>query len=537
MTAEGQPRTGADLLVRRLREYGVRHVFGYPGGPLTPLYDALYREPAVRHVLARDEQGAGFMADGHARATGRPGVCIAVCGPGAFNAATPVATAFSDSVPVLLLNGQVPSRDPRSGYYHENDQLSAFASFTRGQFRADEPGEVVPALDRAWAAMTEGRPGPVLLDLAGKALWSKAPETALPPLPPAPKPRPADAKDIQALARLIAGWRRPLLMAGGGVLTAGAAPLLAQVAERLGAPVFHTLMGKCAIPSAHPLAAGLPWRRGTSDASDMGPNMSPLFAEADGMLAVGCRFTQVTTGTWALKPPRSLAQIDIDPAEFGRHYPVALGVHADAREALAALLEALPAGRREPWAAAGPPREPWAMYGMDLPARIRRALPRDAVVVADVTQLAYRMIVDYPVYEPRTFLHPAGMVSMGYGLPAAVGVRAAFPDRPVVAVMGDGCFQMTGMELATAVQEKLPVVVVVINDRALTLIKAIQHRRYAGRFIGVDLRNPDFPTFARAFGVRAWTAETEDDFEKALREAVDSGETALVEMRVNNPRA
>jgi acetolactate synthase-1/2/3 large subunit len=532
MSNSHPPRTGGDLLVRRLRDYGVRHVFGYPGGPLAPLYDALYREPAVRHILARDEQAAGFMADGLARATGQPGVCIAVCGPGAFNAATPVANAFSDSVPVLLLNGQVPSREPHSGHYHENNQLAAFAPFTTAQIRVEEANEIVPALDRAWATMTTGRPGPVLFDVTGQALRAEVTDLSLPPLPPAPVPRAARPQDIEALARLIAGWRRPLLMAGGGVISAGAAPQLIELAERLGAPVFHTLMGKCALPSEHPLAAGMPWKRGTSDASDMGPMMSRLFAESDGMLAIGCRFTQVVTGSWALKPPQSLAMIDIDPAEFGRHYPVVLGVEADAREALRALLGLLPSTARVPWTTANPPREPWLMFGMDLPGRIRRVLPRDAVVVADVTQLAYRMLVDFPVYLPRTFLHPACAVSMGYGLPAALGVKAALPERTVVAVMGDGCFQMTGMELVTAVQEKLPVVVILINDGSLTLIKAIQHRRYENRFIGVDLRNPDFQQLAGAFGVRAWRVEGEQEFEAALREAVGCGEPALVEVRI-----
>src|SRR5262245_13944509 len=212
-----RPRTGADLLVRRLRDYAVTHVFGYPGGPLAPLYDALYREPAVRHVLARDEQGAGFMADGFARATGRPGVCIAVCGPGAFNAATPVATAFSDSVPVLLINGQVPSCDPRSGFYHENDQLTTFGPFTKGRYRVEEAAGLVPALDDAWAEMIEGRPGPVLFEATGRALRETAPNEPQ-PLPEPTKPLAPKPADVDALARLVEGWQKPIILAGGGVI-------------------------------------------------------------------------------------------------------------------------------------------------------------------------------------------------------------------------------------------------------------------------------------------------------------------------------
>jgi acetolactate synthase-1/2/3 large subunit len=532
MVASSPALTGGDLLVQRLHSYGARQVFGYPGGPLTPLYDALYREPRVRHILARHEQGAAFAADGAARATGEPGVCITVCGPGAFNAATPISGAFSDSVPVLLINGQVPSRDPRSGYYHENDQLRAFQTFTKAQIRVEEVNDLVPLLDKAWKFATSQRPGPVLFEVTGDVLRADAskvspPSAISPPTPSKPQP-----EQIERLARLVSNWRRPLLMVGGGVITAGASRELVELAERLGAPVFHTLMGKSALPSDHALSAGLPWKQGTSDASGMADFMSPLFKEADGMLAIGCRFTQVSTGTWSLRPPAALAQIDIDDAELGRHYPVVLGIQADAREALRALLELLPTECRAPWADAHPHDELRLMAGMDLCATIRRALPRDSIIVADVTSLAYRMIVDFPVYEQRTFLHPAGGVAMGYGIPAALGAKAARPDRPVVAIVGDGCFQMTGMELATAVQEKLPIVVVLVHDGSLTLIKMIQHRKYNNRFIGVELRNPDFGLLAKGFGVRSWRVDSEASLETALREAIACHEPALVELVV-----
>lgn len=538
MSSPDRKATAADVLVTRLREFGVRHVFGYPGGPLTPLYDALYREPAVRHVLARDEQGAGFMADGYARAGGHPGVCLAVCGPGVFNAATPLATAYSDSVPLLLISGQVPPtpHGPRSGYYHENDQLAACVPLTKWRAAVPHVDCLIADLDQAWLQLTEGRPGPVLLDVPGAVLRSALLEAPLPaPLTTLVPRWPGDA-EVAALARMVSSWTRPLLLAGGGVVAAGAEDELRRLAERLGAPVLNTFMGKGALPADHALAAGMTWRQGTSDMSDMASRLSPLFAAADGLLAVGCRFTQIATGNWALKPPSELVQIDIDPAEIGRHYPVTLGLHADAKAALHTLLKALPPGPRPPWATL-PPTAPWLLAGMDLSAALRRAVPRDAIVVADVTQLGYRMLVEFPTYASRTFLHPAGSVAMGYALPAAIGAKAALHNRPVVAVMGDGGFQMTGMELATAVQEKLPVVVVVVNDGSLTLIKAIQQRRYGERYLGVDLRNPDFGLFAQAFGVRYALAETETGLENAVREAVASGETALVEMRLPPQRS
>jgi thiamine pyrophosphate-dependent acetolactate synthase large subunit-like protein len=528
------PRTGAEVIVKALREHGIRHVFGYPGGQLTPLYDALNREPGIRHILARDEQAAAFMADGYARATGEPGVCLAVCGPGVFNAATPLASAFTDSVPILLISGQTPKagRGPRSGYYHENDQIEACASFTKWRACLDEVHTIRPQLDLAMATLTGSRPGPVLLEIPLDILRAQPADLGFPTQPTiisAPAAKPAE---IDSLAKLIQAWRKPLILAGGGVNAAGAEKLLVQVAERLGAPVFHTFMGKGVIPADHPLAAGLPWFQATSDLTDMDSFISPLFKQADGLLAVGCRFSQTCTANWKLPIPPSLAHIDVDRSEIGRHYPVKLGIHSNAKNALSQLLEVLPSKPKTPWAPATSPRPPWRLPGIDLLGPIRRVLPRDAIISADITRLSYIMLAEFPVYEPRTFLHPAGFVCMGYGLPAALGAKAAFPDRTVVAVLGDGCFLMSGMELATAVQEKLPVIVVLINDHCLTLIKAIQERRYENRFLGVDLENPDFSLLAKAFGVGYWRADTDPVFEKTLHEAVQSKQPALIEVQI-----
>jgi acetolactate synthase-1/2/3 large subunit len=528
MASVDRPLTGADVLVRRLQAQGVRHIFGYPGGQLTPIYDALYRQTTIRHILARDEQAAAFMADGYARATGRPGVCLAVCGPGVYNAATALATSFTDSVPVLCISGQVPScgLGLRSGYYHENEQHSACATFTKEQWRSHH------FVDWAWAKTTEHRPGPVLLEAPLNTLresdteFPRSPDLVLsePPLSPEPTA-------VKQLASWLERKQKPLLLAGGGVIAAGAEEALAQVAERLGAPILTTLMGKCAIHADHPLAAGLTWHRATQDVSNMEEFFSPLFKETDGVLAIGCRFTQAATGGWKLLLP-ALAQIDVDAAEIGRHYPLALGIHGDARETLHQLLTRLPPKPRPPWATLPVPREPWRLPGIDLVDPLRRVLPRDAIVVADITRLSYILLAEFPVYAPRSFLHPAGFVPMGFGLPAALGAKTAFPERVVVAVVGDGCFQMCGMELATAVQEQLPIIVVLVNDNCLSLIKATQRQRYESRYIGVDLRNPDFGTFARAYGVRAWQVTTDAAFEAALSEAIAQKETALIEVKL-----
>jgi acetolactate synthase-1/2/3 large subunit len=532
MSDSAPPLTGADLLVQRLDQHGVRYVFGYPGGQMTPIYDALARQSQIRHILARDEQAAAFMADGYARATGKPGVCLAVCGPGVYNAATPLATAFTDSIPVLLISGQVASvrRGLRSGCYHENDQINACATFTKLRYVASMPEVCADALDLAFAAMTSGRPGPVLLEAPLDMQRLQSSHARFAPLVRRQPPQAPALEGIDALVGLIGTWKRPLLLAGGGV--SGAEALLAQLADRLASPVIHTFMGKCALSSEHPLHRGLPWRQATSDLTEMEAMMSPLFAEADGLLAIGCRFSQAATGSWVLKPPASLAQIDIDPEEIGRHYPVKASVCADAGLALRALLEGLPAQPRRPWAPPAPAAPRWRLEGLDLIGPLREALPRDAIVVADITRLSYMMLAQFPVYQPRTFLHPAGFVAMGYGIPAALGAKTAFPSRAVVAVVGDGCFLMSGMELATAVQERLPIIVVLINDGSLTLIKAIQDRRYEGRHLGVDLNNPDFQLLARAFGVRSWQVESDAGFAQALRQALALDQPALIEVRL-----
>lgn len=526
--------TGANILVRRLKEHGVKHIFGYPGGQLTPIYDALVREGGIRHILARDEQAAAFMADGYARATGQPGVCLAVCGPGVLNAATPLATAFTDSIPILAISGQIPSagKGLRSGYYHENEQLDACKTFTKHRARPVDVQRIVPQLDEAFQAMTRGRQGPALYEIPLDLQRQEVKDTQVLPAIPVPSSPAPSADELASLVRLLAGWKRPMILAGGGVVTAEATNQLAQLADRLGAPVCHTLMGKCAISSDHRLKAGLPWRRATSDVTSMDSFFSPLFKEADGLLAIGCRFTQATTGSWGLKLPSSLAQIDIDPQEIGRHYPVTHGICADARVTLGALLSALPRQPRSPWTLPQGPVEPWRLPGIDLVSPLRQILPRDAIVVADITRLSYIMLSEFPVYEPRTFLHPAGFVAMGFGIPAALGAKIAFPQRSVVAVVGDGCFLMSGMELASAVQEKLPIVIILINDNCLTLIKAIQERRYEKRFLGVDLRNPDFGLFAKSFGVPSWKVDNDAAFSKALGEAISCDQPALVEVQV-----
>jgi acetolactate synthase-1/2/3 large subunit len=358
-------------------------------------------------------------------------------------------------------------------------------------------------------------------------LRAEVPDALADPPPQTPRPAPS-SRDVESMASLIMGWQRPLILAGGGAT--GASSALQRLATLLGAPVFHTGNGKGAFPASHPLHAGLPWVRATSDLSGMAGNFSPLFDHADGLLAVGCRFSQLTTGSWTLKVPPSLAQIDVDPEEIGRHYPISRALVCDAALGLEALCETLEDRPRRPWAEV-PPRPPWRLPGMDLVRPLRRALPADGIVCADVNRLAYVLMADLPLEAPKLFLHPAGAVAMGYGLPAALGAKVAMPDRKVVAILGDGGFSMCAMELATAAQEGIGVVVLLVNDSCLTLIKNTQQLRYGDRFVAVDLANPDFGKLAEAFGVAYARADGDDALEAELRKAFASGRTSVIEVR------
>jgi thiamine pyrophosphate-dependent acetolactate synthase large subunit-like protein len=263
---------------------------------------------------------------------------------------------------------------------------------------------------------------------------------------------------------------------------------------------------------------------------------SPLFEQADGLLALGTRFSQLATGSWALKLPPACVQVDLDPHEIGRHYPVTQGIVADIGETVGQLLARLAEQRRPPWANYQRPTPSWRLPGIDLVAPLQAVLPPEAILSADVNRLAYILMSDFPTERPRCWMHPAGAVSMGFGLPAALGAKAAFPERPVVTILGDGGFQMCALELATAVQENLPVVVVLVNDQSLTLIKATQQRRYAERYIGVHLDNPDFGLLAQAFGVAYARADSDSTFEQALRAALGRKQTTVIEVRPADAR-
>ena len=496
-------RTGGEWVAQALAAEGTRHVFGIPGVHNLAIYDALLAPPAgIAHVLARHEQGAGFMADGYARSSGRPGVIVATTGPGATNVLTPLVESFAGSQPILALISDIPAaligRD--LGALHEvPNQIDCFRPVSRRAATIERAEDFAAAVQEAFALFRSARPGPVVLSLPTDQLGARVASRINDPTgrPPACDPRLID----EAAARL-ARARRPVVVAGGGTVSAGATAELQALARRLGAPVITTVMGRGAIPETDPLWAGVLSNKYASQ---------PLLEAADVVLAVGCRFAHRSTQGLLLNlrftPEQALIHLDIDPAVLGKLFAPAIGIAGDARDGTAGLLAALPsAGPAAPWAsgrlaelrAARSPR--WVPEVGRLIDLLRAALPADAIAVNDQTGLNYWMEWHYPVLAPRTFLYPVGSATLGYAVPAAIGAKIAHPDRAVVAVVGDGGFMFSVNELATAVKYKLGIVFLVLNDERYGAIKYLQEAMFAGRWGETELANPDFVALARAFG-------------------------------------
>jgi thiamine pyrophosphate-dependent acetolactate synthase large subunit-like protein len=525
--------TGAKAAIATLRSHNVDTIFGIPGVHTLPLYDVMRDEVGLRHILARHEQGAGFMADGYARVSGRVGIVSTITGPGVTNVATPVANAYSDSVPLLVISSSLPrsSTGRPAGKLHEvKDQLGvmeALAGWTRSVKFVEE---IPTALYDAFRTLRSGRPRAaylqIPLDLLALEADVEIPEPAT--IVPA---RPSE-QDIATAAHLLQESRRPLIVAGAGVTMAGANAQLARLAERLQAPVLLGNKSHDVLPSDHPLVFTL---RG----STMPADLRALLGESDVVLVVGSKLGGVRTGNGRLPLSPPIIQIDIDPAEIGRNYPVAVGVIADARLALDALLEALPDTSERPSRAheVATVREALRkrirqVFGESVVMldAVREALPHKGVIVADMTMLGYASAEYLPIFEPRTFIHPAELCSIGCGLPMALGAKAAAPDRPVVVLCGDGGFLLNVGELATAVQEKLDLVVVVFNDATYTAVKNDQYLHYDRRYIATDLVAPDYVALARAFGTEGVHANSPDKLRDAISVAISHPGTTLIEV-------
>jgi acetolactate synthase I/II/III large subunit len=525
VTVEG-PQSGADLLVASLHAHGIRTVFGLPGVQLDPAFDALARSAdLIRVYHTRHEQATSYMADGYARASGELGCCLVVPGPGVLNAMSGLATAYACSSPVLLVAGQVHTQhiDAGRGVLHEiPHQLEMVRSVVKWSGRAGRPEDVPVVVAEAVHQMQTGRPRPAAVEVPPDVLEATC---DVPAVAPVLDGRPgADAGKLEQIAAMLHGAERPLIVAGGGVLQSGGWAELAELAERLEAPVLLSGNAKGALSARHRLAFD-------------GVLGAQLVEGADVILAVGTRFAGPRGWRWRLQPEQRLVRIDADPDELVRDVEPHLAVEADARPALELLADLVPPRPPTAWRGLDELRErtrvevagiePQASFGMAL----RDALPDDAVLVNGMTQVGYWCRIGFPVYEPRTFLGSGYQGTLGFELPTGLGAQVARPDRRVVVVVGDGGFLFNVQELATAVQHRIPVVVVVFNDNAYGNVRRMQLQRF-GRLIASDLHNPDFVRLAESFGLRGVRVSGPGGMGAALREALDRDGPALIEVPV-----
>ena len=527
-------RTGGEWIVEALRAEAVRHVFGIPGIHNLAIYDALLGQSAIVHILARHEQGAAFMADGYARSSGYPGVVVVTTGPGATNTLTPLVESYAGSIPVLVLMSDIPSAliGREVGALHEvPNQIDCFRPVCRWAETIQDGAAIPGAVQGAFHLLRTGRPGPIALSFPTDFLTAKIDARLTPPQ--SGRRPPCDVSLIEEAAQRLNRARRPLIVSGGGAVASEAGTELLTVAKRLRAPVITTVMGRGILPETDPLWLGvLPNRRATQAALE----------SADVILAVGCRFAHRSTKGLLLNlsfsADQQLIHLDLDPSVIGKLFPPALGIVGDARDGLAALAAALgpgPGHSEWDWSWIANQREtksPRYTSETDRLIRvIRDALPPEAVVVNDQTGINYWMEWHFPVLRPRTFLYPVGSATLGYAVPAAIGAKVAHPDRPVVAVVGDGGFLFSVNELATAVKYRLPVVFLVLNDQRYGAIKWLQEAIF-GRWGEAELTNPDFPALAQAFGAEGRRVENLDDLPRALAKALGNPGPTLLELPI-----
>jgi acetolactate synthase-1/2/3 large subunit len=535
---------GADAILRSLEAEGVEVVFGLPGGAILPTYDAFARGTSVRHVLARHEQGAGHMAEGYARASGRVGVAIATSGPGATNLVTPIADAWMDSTPLVCITGQVRSHLIGTDAFQECDITGITIPVVKHSWLVTDVGELPGVLKAAFHVARTGRCGPVLVDVPRDVQEAELDfeYPSVPDLPGWRPPRRGHPRQIREAARRIAAAERPILYVGGGVLNAEACDELLELAQVGRLPVVTTLMAKGGFPESHELHFGWPGMHG--------PKWSNwALNKADLLVAVGARFDDRVTGKLSeFAPGAAVVHLDIDSAEIDKLRYADVPVVGPLKPVLAELARELAQtpGVTEPWLAQLRAwRDEFPLRysdGGDLlkPQTVLETLQDltagdDVVFTTGVGQHQMWAMQYLQCDRPRSFITSGGLGTMGYGLPAAIGAKAARPEATVVCVDGDGCFQMTSQELATSVLERLPIVVVIVNNGHLGMVRQWQDMFFEERFSQVNLTQhvPDYAALADAYGAKGFTVDDDDRLGDALEEALACGRTSVVDCRVD----
>jgi acetolactate synthase-1/2/3 large subunit len=540
-------RTGAQIIWECLVHEGVSTVFGYPGGAILPAYDAMLEYPSVRHVLVRHEQGASHMADGYARASGSVGVCMATSGPGATNLVTGIATAMMDSVPMVCITGQVPSKLIGYDAFQETDITGITLPITKHSYLVTRIEDIMPAMKEAFHLARSGRPGPVLVDITKDAqqatmdwAWDDSPVKLRGYRPRLEVPKSQLTKAVE----LIRDAKRPVILAGQGILNSGAMKEVREFAERINAPVAMTLLGLGAFPASHHLNIGMMGMHGEAW-------VNHAIQEADLLLAFGMRFDDRVTGnikTYAVNAKK--IHIDIDPSEMNKNVVADAAIVADLREALKDLLDVVKPKSHEPWlkyiaSMKGDSAvrdiqtlpDNGHLYAAHVINDIWRITDGKAIVVTDVGQHQMWEAQYYKHEEPRTLITSGGLGTMGFGLPAAIGAKMARPDAEVWAVVGDGGFQMTQAELSTAAQEGVKVNVCIINNGYLGMVRQWQQFFYDGRYAATPLRSPDFVKIAEAHDLLGLRVEKRPDVEEAVQKARRAEGTVVMDFRVEQEDA
>ena len=538
--------TGAQILCRTLLEAGVDVIFGYPGGAIMPFYHALGDHARLRHILVRHEQAAAHAADGYARASGRVGVCVATSGPGATNLVTGLATAHMDSSPVVAITGQVPRAMIGRDAFQETDIVGITLPITKRNYLVQDVAELAGVVREALAVAQEGRPGPVLIDvpkdvqnqktaytpgpMAGGSLRAKKTQSLREPPVTGPGVTPSLEDGVREAARLIAAAERPLLMVGHGVIIGNAYTEVRALAEKTGIPVITTLLGISAFPDGHPLFLGMPGMHGEV-------RVNRAIQHADLIVGIGLRFDDRVTGNTAGFAPRArIVHIDLDRAEIGKNVPVAVGIVGDARDVTRRLAAQVQPRTCERWL--DEIREftrPRAVaFRGDLApetilASLYQATEGRCTIVTDVGQHQMWVAKLYPYREPNSHITSGGLGTMGFAVPAAMGVHLARPAETVWAISGDGGFQMNMAEIATMVQERLPVKMAIFNNGYLGMVRQWQQFFHSKRYSCTPIWSPDYVKLAEAYGIPGWRVKEAAELADVLAQANDHAGPALVE--------
>lgn len=534
-------KTGADILVETLVNAGVDTIFGYPGGAVLPIYDALYRSDAsFEHILSRHEQGSIHAAEGYARVTGKAGVVIGTSGPGATNLITGIADAMMDSLPLVVITGQVGSRVIGTDAFQETDVMGLTTPVTKYNYQVQRLNELPRVINEAFHIASTGRPGPVVVDIPkdiSEGIQSGTLETDfyLPGYQPTTRPNPLQ---IVKLAEAVERAKKPVILTGAGVVFAKASEELKLFAEKHEIPVASTLLGLGGFPGTNELFLGMAGMHGSYAA-----NMA--IYESDLLINIGARFDDRLTGNLEhFAPLAKVAHIDIDPAEIGKNIPTEIPVVADAKEALQALLErtiAFP--EHAEWRSKLAQNKANFPFWYEKPAallspqwvieQVWELSNGEAIVTTDVGQHQMWAAQYYTFDRPNRWVTSGGLGTMGFGFPAAIGAQIGAPDDLVVAIVGDGGFQMTSHELAVIKQWNLPVKIVIVNNEALGMVRQWQESFYDERYSeSLFSSNPDFVKLADSFGVRGMQVEDEDTFVSTIKEAFAYDGPVLIDCRV-----